>query len=42
MRALTPNGAAVVATKSEAYARSLESEIALTEKMMKATNVTAQ
>ncbi|MDM0029525.1 Bug family tripartite tricarboxylate transporter substrate binding protein [Variovorax saccharolyticus] len=39
---LEANGAGVVATKSEAYARSLESEIALTEKMMKATNVTAQ
>jgi tripartite-type tricarboxylate transporter receptor subunit TctC len=39
---LEANGAAVVASKSAEYAQSLESEIALTEKMMKATNVTAQ
>ena len=39
---LEANGAAVVASKSKDYAQSLESEMALTEKMMKATNVTAQ
>ena len=39
---LEANGAVVVASKSVEYAQSLESEIVLTEKMMKAINVTAQ
>jgi tripartite-type tricarboxylate transporter receptor subunit TctC len=39
---LEANGAAVVASKSQEYARSLQSEIALTEKMMKVAGITAQ
>jgi tripartite-type tricarboxylate transporter receptor subunit TctC len=39
---LEANGAAVVASTPEEYARSLQSEIALTEKMMKASGITAQ
>jgi tripartite-type tricarboxylate transporter receptor subunit TctC len=39
---LEANGASVVASKSEDYARSLQSEIALTEKMMKVAGITAQ
>jgi hypothetical protein len=38
---LEANGAAVVAGNPGDYTRHLESEIALTEKMMKVTNVTA-
>ena len=39
---LEANGAAVVASTPEEYVRSLQSEIALTEKMMKASGITAQ
>ena len=39
---LEANGAAVVASKSDEYASSLQSEIALTEKMMKVAGITAQ
>lgn len=39
---LEANGASVVASKSDEYARSLQSEIALTEKMMKVAGITAQ
>ena len=39
---LEANGAAVVASKSDEYAHSLQSEIALTEKMMKVAGITAQ
>ena len=39
---LEANGAAVVASSSEEYARSLQSEIALAEKMMKVAGITAQ
>lgn len=39
---LEANGAAVVASKSDEYARSLQSEIALTEKLMKVAGITAQ
>jgi tripartite-type tricarboxylate transporter receptor subunit TctC len=39
---LEANGAAVVASRSDEYALSLQSEIALTEKMMKVAGITAQ
>jgi tripartite-type tricarboxylate transporter receptor subunit TctC len=39
---LEANGAAVAPSTPEEYARSLQSEIALTEKMMKASGMTAQ
>ena len=39
---LEANGAAVVASKSDEYARSLQSEIALTEMMMKVAGIAAQ
>jgi tripartite-type tricarboxylate transporter receptor subunit TctC len=39
---LEANGAAVVASTPEEYARSLQSEIALTEQMMKAAGIAAQ
>lgn len=39
---LEANGAAVVASKADEYARNLASEISLTEKMMKVTNIEAQ
>jgi tripartite-type tricarboxylate transporter receptor subunit TctC len=39
---LEANGATVVASKSDEYAHSLQSEIALTEKMMKVAGITAQ
>jgi hypothetical protein len=39
---LEANGAAVVASKSDEYARGLQSEIALTEKLMKVAGITAQ
>lgn len=39
---LEANGAAVVASKSDEYARNLRSEIALTEKLMKVAGITAQ
>ena len=39
---LEANGAEVVASKSDEYARNLASEISLTEKMMQVANITAQ
>ncbi|NUO72025.1 MAG: tripartite tricarboxylate transporter substrate binding protein [Frateuria sp.] len=39
---LEANGATVVASKSDEYAQSLQSEIALTEKMMKVAGIAAQ
>ena len=39
---LEANGAAVVASKSDEYAHNLQSEIVLTEKMMKVAGITAQ
>lgn len=39
---LEANGAAVVASKSEEFAQNLQSEIALTEKMMKVAGIEAQ
>ena len=39
---LEANGAAVVASKADEYARSLQSEIALTEMMMKVAGIAAQ
>lgn len=39
---LEANGATVVASKAEEYARSLQSEIVLTERMMKVAGITAQ
>lgn len=39
---LEANGGAVVASRSEEYALSLQSEIALTEKMMRVAGITAQ
>lgn len=39
---LEANGAAVVASKAEEYSRSLQSEIVLTERMMKVAGITAQ
>jgi len=39
---LEANGAAVVPSKREEYARNLETEIALTEKMMKVAGITPQ
>jgi tripartite-type tricarboxylate transporter receptor subunit TctC len=39
---LEANGAAVVASKADEYAHSLQSEIALTEKMMKVAGIAAQ